>query len=43
MDYLYWQPNAHVLISLVATLIPAVIGSCAWQRRADRGPPRSRS
>ncbi len=37
MDYLYWQPNAHVLISLVATLIPVVVGSYAWQRRGKPG------
>ena len=38
MDYLlYWQPNAHVLISLVAALIPALVGSYAWQRRGRPG------
>ncbi len=37
MDYLYWQPNAHALISLVAALVPVVVGSYAWQRRGKPG------
>ena len=37
MDYAYWQPTSHALISLVASLIPALVGSYAWQRRGKAG------
>ena len=32
-----WQPNTYALISLLASAIPAVVGSYAWRRRGKPG------